>query len=73
MLEHDRAWVRSFWDALQPYSRGIGSYVNAIGDANAGEERVRASYGAKYDRLAAIKAQYDPDNLFHRNANIKPA
>jgi FAD/FMN-containing dehydrogenase len=72
VLEHDRAWVRSFWDALVPYSRGIGSYVNAIGDAGV-DDRVRASYGAKYDRLAAIKAQHDPDNLFHRNANTKPA
>ncbi|GAB2630001.1 FAD-binding oxidoreductase [Kribbella swartbergensis] len=72
LLEQDRAWVRSFWDALVPYSRGIGSYVNAISDPVA-DERVRASYGAKYDRLAAIKAQYDPDNVFHLNANIKPA
>jgi FAD/FMN-containing dehydrogenase len=73
MLEHDRAWVRSFWAALEPYSRGLGSYVNAIGDADAGQERVRASYGAKYDRLAEIKRKYDPDNVFHHNANIKPA
>ena len=72
LLEHDRAWVRSCWDALLPYSRGIGSYVNAISDDNV-DDRVKASYGAKYDRLAAIKAQYDPDNVFHRNANIKPA
>jgi FAD/FMN-containing dehydrogenase len=72
LLEHDRAWVRSFWDALVPVSRGIGSYVNAISDAGV-DDRVRASYGAKYDRLAAIKATYDPDNIFHRNANIKPA
>jgi FAD/FMN-containing dehydrogenase len=73
MLEHDRAWVRSFWAALLPYSRGLGTYVNALGDADDADERVRASYGAKYDRLSAIKAQYDPDNVFHRNANIKPA
>jgi FAD/FMN-containing dehydrogenase len=72
LLEHDRAWVRSFWDALVPVSRGIGSYVNAISDAGV-DDRVRASYGAKYDRLAAIKATYDPENIFHRNANIKPA
>ena len=37
------------------------------------DDRVRASYGAKYDRLADIKWRYDPDNLFHRNVNIKPA
>jgi hypothetical protein len=50
---------RSFWDALVPVTRGIGSYVNAISDAGV-DDRVRASYGAKYDRLAAIKATYDP-------------
>ena len=72
LLEQDRVWVRTFWDALVPVSRGIGSYVNAISDSGV-DDRVRASYGAKYDRLAAIKATYDPDNVFHLNANIKPA
>jgi FAD/FMN-containing dehydrogenase len=72
LLEHDKAWVRTFWAALQPYSRGIGSYVNAISDEGV-DDQVRASYGAKYDRLAAIKTKYDPDNVFQRNANIKPA
>jgi hypothetical protein len=72
LLEADRAWVRSFWDALRPHTLGIGTYVNAITEAE--EERVRASYGpAKYERLARIKATYDKDNLFHRNANIRPA
>lgn len=73
LLATDRAWVRSFWEALQPYASGSGGYVNFMADTG-DEERVRASYGAaKYDRLARIKAQYDPDNIFHKNANIKPA
>ena len=37
------------------------------------EQRIRRSYGTqKWDRLTAIKGQYDPSNLFHRNCNIKP-
>jgi FAD/FMN-containing dehydrogenase len=71
-LAADRAWVRSFWDALRPYAIGIGSYVNGMAEFE--EDRVRASYGtAKYQRLATIKAEYDPDNVFHCNANIKPS
>ena len=71
-LSVDRGWVRSFWDALLPYAMGSGSYVNSIAEDD--EDRVRASYGpAKYERLARIKAKYDPDNVFHHNANIKPA
>lgn len=72
MLEADRAWVRSFWEALRPHASGSGSYVNFMAEYE--EDRVRASYGAaKYERLARIKAAYDPDNLFHWNINIKPA
>jgi FAD/FMN-containing dehydrogenase len=69
----DRTWVRSVWDALRPLSANAGSYVNFISELD-DDERVRASYGpAKYGRLAQIKTTYDPGNLFHRNANIKPA
>jgi FAD/FMN-containing dehydrogenase len=45
-------------------------YVNFLSDA--GTAAIRASYGGNYDRLAAIKAEYDPDNIFHRNQNIQP-
>jgi FAD/FMN-containing dehydrogenase len=72
LLAADRAWVRSFWEALRPHATGSGSYVNFMSEYE--EDRVRAAYGAaKYERLARIKAEYDPDNVFHLNVNIKPA
>jgi FAD/FMN-containing dehydrogenase len=67
----DRAWVRAVWNALRPFARDSAGYVNSMSFAD--EKRVRASYGAKYQRLARIKARYDPDNTFHLNANIRPA
>jgi FAD/FMN-containing dehydrogenase len=68
----DREWVRDLWTALQPHSLGIGDYVNNMVEFD--QDRIRASYGAeKYTRLAQIKATYDPQNAFHRNANILPA
>ncbi len=69
----DRAWVRGTWDLLRPLAPDAGGYLNFLSEAG-DQERVRATYGAaKYERLARIKAEYDPGNLFHRNANIKPA
>jgi hypothetical protein len=68
--EPNVAWVRKTWDATQPFVPG-GVYVNELGE-DEGEERVHQAYGVNYQRLAAIKAQYDPENLFHLNANIKP-
>ena len=71
MLEAERSWVRSLWDALRPYMMGDGTYVNALEGQD--DDQIRDTYGAKYDRLTAIKAKYDPQNIFHRNANIEPA
>jgi FAD/FMN-containing dehydrogenase len=66
------AWTRRYWEAVHPYSAG-GAYVNMMMDAmDEGQDRVRASYGANYKRLAALKAQYDPTNLFRVNQNILP-
>ena len=66
------AWARGMWDAVQPFSPG-SVYVNFLGVGDEGDERVRAAYGVNYPRLASLKAQYDPSNLFHLNHNIKPA
>ena len=65
-----RDWTVDYFEALHPHSAG-GAYVNMMMDE--GQERVRASYRDNYDRLAAAKATYDPDNLFRINQNIEPA
>jgi FAD/FMN-containing dehydrogenase len=63
------AWVGGFAAAL---GGGPGVYVNFLGDE--GEARVREAYpGPTWDRLAAIKARYDPGNLFRLNQNVPPA
>jgi FAD/FMN-containing dehydrogenase len=62
-------WARDYWTALHPYSAG-GAYVNFMMDE--GEDRVRATYGKNYAKLAKIKKRYDPKNLFRVNQNIRP-
>ena len=64
------AWSKEYHEALHPFSAG-GAYVNMMMEE--GQGRVEASYGENYERLAKIKAKYDPDNLFHVNQNIRPA
>ena len=63
------AWAKDYWMALHPYSAG-GGYVNMMMDE--GVNNVKAAYRDNYDRLAQIKAKYDPTNLFHVNQNIPP-
>jgi FAD binding domain/Berberine and berberine like len=65
-----RDWTVDYWNATHSYSAG-GAYVNFMMDE--GHARVRASYGANYDRLAAAKATYDAANVFRVNQNIEPA
>ncbi len=62
-------WAREYWSALHPYSAG-GAYVNFMMEEEV--DRIRATYRGNYDRLAIIKAKYDPANLFRVNWNIKP-
>jgi hypothetical protein len=64
-----REWTVDYHEALHPHSAG-GAYVNMMMDE--GPERVRASYRDNYERLAQIKATYDPDNFFRVNQNIAP-
>ena len=65
------AWARESYDAMRP-SFTAGRYVNYLGDDD-GEDAVAAAYGPNYQRLRALKAKYDPANLFHLNQNIRPA
>lgn len=65
-----RDWVREYWSALHPYAAG-GTYVNFLMEE--GAEGVAASYSRNHERLRAIKAKYDPGNLFRVNQNIAPA
>ncbi len=57
-------WTRDYWEELHPTSAG-GAYVNFMMEE--GQDRVRASYGANYDRPAAVKRRYDPETVFHVN------
>jgi FAD/FMN-containing dehydrogenase len=69
--EHDAAvgWVQRFFDAVRAHARG--AYVNVLNEDEG--ERVRASYGPQFARLAALKRKYDPENFFRFNPNILPA
>jgi FAD/FMN-containing dehydrogenase len=62
-------WAKDYWNALHPYSAG-GAYINFMMEE--GEERIKATYGKNYEKLAAVKAKYDPSNLFRVNQNIQP-
>jgi FAD/FMN-containing dehydrogenase len=64
-----RAWLRAAAERIRPFSTG-GSYIN-FQTADEGDERVRAAYGANYERLLAVKERYDPDNLFRSNRNVR--
>jgi FAD/FMN-containing dehydrogenase len=67
--ERNVAWATALFDALRP-SLATGVYVNNLGDE--GDDRVKQAYGPNYDRLVALKTEYDPSNLFCHNQNIRP-
>ncbi|WAH98239.1 BBE domain-containing protein [Arthrobacter sp. MMS18-M83] len=67
----DISWCREYFAAMEPHATG-GVYVNFLHN-DEGEARIRAAYGKGYVRLAQIKADYDPGNVFSSNQNIKPS
>jgi len=66
--QHNAAALHDVWNRFEPYTKGY--YVNT--EPSADEKRLRATYGDNYARLVQLKNKYDPTNLFHLNANIKP-
>lgn len=63
-------WARAISAAMREFGNG-GVYLNFVGDE--GDARVRAAFGDDYERLARVKAAYDPGNFFHFNQNVAPA
>jgi FAD/FMN-containing dehydrogenase len=63
------AWTKEFYAAIQPHV-DAAVYVNNLGDEP--DAVVRAAFGANYQRLAAVKARYDPTNVFRSTQNVRP-
>ncbi|MGH2993979.1 MAG: FAD-binding oxidoreductase [Solirubrobacterales bacterium] len=69
--ERGRQWAKDIRADVKPWATGA-TYLNFIGDE--GEDRLVAGFGREnYERLARVKAEYDPDNLFRLNPNVEPA
>jgi FAD/FMN-containing dehydrogenase len=66
-----RKWAKVYWEGVHPHNLS-GGYVNFMSD-DEGEGRIKASYGANYERLVAVKRKFDPDNMFRVNQNISPS
>jgi len=69
--ERNIAWARKTSAAMRPFMSGA-AYVNYLG-ADADSDAVKAAYGQAYDRLVKLKDEYDPDNVFRLNQNIRPS
>jgi len=63
-------WAREYYEDLHPFGAG-GAYLNFMMEE--GEDRIRATYRGNHQRLAEVKAKYDPENFFRVNQNIRPA
>ncbi len=67
--ERHSAWVREGWELLRPHAAGV--YANFLSDE--GAPAVEEAYGDRLERLRALKDRYDPTNVFHLNANVRPS
>lgn len=63
------AWVKDYYAAIEPFALG-GGYINFLSQDD--QPRAASNFGANYDRLRAVKREYDPGNVFHLNQNIAP-
>jgi len=63
-------WARTAWRDMNRFSTG-GTYINFLTEEE-GDDRIRAAYGANYDRLVDVKTKWDPSNMFCTNKNIAP-
>jgi hypothetical protein len=66
-----KQWASDYWQAVHVHNPHGGANINFM-MADEGEKRVRAAYGANYDRLVAVKRKYNPQNVFRVNQNIDP-
>jgi FAD/FMN-containing dehydrogenase len=67
--ERNIRWTQDLGERTAVFS-SVGVYVNNLGDE--APDQVRRAYGSNYERLAALKRRYDPENLFRLNQNIRP-
>jgi len=65
-------WVRDCLDDMRQFSDG-SVYLNFPGFMEEGDEMMRTTFGPAYERLVALKDEYDPTNLFSRNQNVAPS
>jgi FAD/FMN-containing dehydrogenase len=70
--EANVAWTRETYDAFAPYAAS-GRWLNYLPAEEADDAGLRAAYGPNYERLVELKTEYDPENMFRLNANIRPA
>jgi FAD/FMN-containing dehydrogenase len=71
--EENVEWAREVWETLRETAGTLEGFYPGFPGFVAGEERARMAYDDNHDRLAALKAEYDPENAFRNNLNVEPA